>query len=163
MPNPRSSNASSKLRAQVSLYSARMSALNIFTSFSSSTRRTRRFFPSRFAISPHNSNTIAAIWKALAIAPVAVKSPQNETPPSLEIPRDRAGSNRSQGAKSQPPQVSPPPRLLKTGAIATAFQITRPIVRKSLERFLSAARFGRELKLFQCRGFRLARSRRVCR
>src|SRR5262245_26503896 len=97
----------------------------------------RRFFPSRFATSPHNSDKIAAIWKALAIAPVAVKSPQNETPPSLEFPRDRAGSNRSQGAKSPPPQASTPPRLLKTGAIATAFRIARPIVRKSLERFLS--------------------------
>jgi len=87
----------SSLRAQVSLYSARVSAVNTFASFSSSTRRTRRFFPSRFAISPHDSDTIAANRKAVAIAPVAVKSPQNETPPSLEVPCDRAGNNRSQG------------------------------------------------------------------
>ena len=87
--------------------------------------------------SPHLKAFGAAILKALAIAPVAVKSPQNEIPPSLEVPCDRAGSNRSQGAKFPPPQVSTPPRLLKTGAIATAFQIVRPMIRKALERFLS--------------------------
>jgi hypothetical protein len=47
--------------------------------------------------SPQLKAVSAAIWKAVAIATVAVKSPQNETPPSLEVPCDRAGNNRSQG------------------------------------------------------------------
>jgi hypothetical protein len=47
--------------------------------------------------SPQLKAVSAAIWKAVGMAPVAVKSPQNETPPSLEVPCDRAGNNRSQG------------------------------------------------------------------
>ncbi len=41
-----------------------------------------------------------------------------------------------------------------------AFQIAGPIVQKSLEQFLSGARFGRGLKLFQWRGLRLVWRRR---
>jgi hypothetical protein len=47
------------------------------------------------------------------------------------------------------PTVSTPPKLLKTGAIATAFQIARPILRKALESFLSVyrARFSQVTSL----------------
>jgi hypothetical protein len=52
-----------------------------------------------------------------------VKFPQIETPPNLEVPYDRAGSNRSHWRGLHPPQVLTPLRPLKQLSIITAFQI----------------------------------------
>jgi hypothetical protein len=57
--------------------------------------------------SPHLKAVSAAIWKAVAIAPVAVKSPQNEIPPSLKSPATRPVVTGHRGEVSTPTSFDP--------------------------------------------------------
>ena len=75
--------------------------------------------------SPHHSLFNTSDLESRLMTACNVKFPQIEIPPSLEVPCDRAGSNRSQWRGLHFPQVLTSLRHLKQLSITTAFQIAR--------------------------------------
>jgi hypothetical protein len=78
------------------------------------------------------------------MTPVAVKSPQNEIPPSLKVPSTGPVVTGHSGEASTPTSVAPA-WAPEDNCHTTAFRIARPMVLKALERFLSViSRPGQE-------------------